>query len=122
MYMDVNTQKICTRCEQHQTVQQSFKVAHSNNLSTQYLKDIPADIATTDSLCPSCRTHFKQLMSTSQCCHFPKTKEDFSEGIHYYIEDNQWIFTELYHYLRGYCCKNACRHCIYGYNKYTFKN
>ncbi|WP_323756859.1 DUF5522 domain-containing protein [Roseivirga sp.] len=27
------------------------------------------------------------------------------------------VFTEKYHLKRGYCCKNGCRHCPYGYKK-----
>ncbi len=43
--------------------------------------------------------------------------EDLTEGVHYYIENGMWVFTELYHYQRGYCCQSGCRHCIYGYDK-----
>ncbi|MCU0324132.1 MAG: DUF5522 domain-containing protein [Spirosomaceae bacterium] len=25
------------------------------------------------------------------------------------------VFTEKYHKKRGYCCKNGCRHCPYGF-------
>jgi uncharacterized protein (TIGR00290 family) len=27
------------------------------------------------------------------------------------------VFTEAYHLKRGYCCKNRCRHCPYGFGK-----
>ena len=27
------------------------------------------------------------------------------------------VFTEVYHLKRGYCCKNGCRHCPYGFVK-----
>jgi hypothetical protein len=37
--------------------------------------------------------------------------EDF-----YYSEEGFKVFTEKYHLKRGYCCKNNCRHCPYGYN------
>lgn len=36
--------------------------------------------------------------------------EDF-----YYSEQGFIIFTEAYHLKRGYCCKNLCKHCPYGY-------
>ena len=26
------------------------------------------------------------------------------------------VFTEKYHLKRGYCCKNGCRHCPYGFH------
>lgn len=40
------------------------------------------------------------------------------EGIDYYInEDGNFVFTEAYHLKRGYCCKNKCLHCPWGYGK-----
>lgn len=27
------------------------------------------------------------------------------------------VFTAAYHLKRGYCCKNGCRHCPYGFKK-----
>lgn len=36
----------------------------------------------------------------------------------YYFSDEGYIvFTAAYHLRRGYCCKNGCRHCPYGYRK-----
>ena len=35
----------------------------------------------------------------------------------YYIENGYYVFTDSYHLKRGYCCKNGCRHCPYGYKK-----
>ena len=44
----------------------------------------------------------------------PKIVED----IDYYInEDGNLVFTSWYHLRRGYCCKNGCKHCPYGYIK-----
>ncbi len=40
------------------------------------------------------------------------------EGIDYYInEQGFFVFTEKYHLDRGYCCKNGCKHCPYGFIK-----
>jgi len=33
--------------------------------------------------------------------------------VHYYLEDGRVVFTEEYHFARGYCCGNKCRHCPY---------
>jgi|GEM_PF-1464780 hypothetical protein len=34
------------------------------------------------------------------------------ENIDYYInEDGNFVFTEVYHLKRGYCCQNKCKHC-----------
>jgi hypothetical protein len=46
------------------------------------------------------------------------SRDELIEGIHYYInEQGYFVFTELYHKLRGYCCENGCRHCPYGFKK-----
>ncbi|NUM49529.1 MAG: hypothetical protein HUU48_00315 [Flavobacteriales bacterium] len=39
------------------------------------------------------------------------SKEDF-----YYSEEGYIVFTETYLQKRGYCCKNSCKHCPYGFN------
>jgi hypothetical protein len=35
---------------------------------------------------------------------------------YYLSEEGYKVFTEAYHLKRGYCCKNSCRHCPYGFN------
>ncbi|MFN8345071.1 MAG: DUF5522 domain-containing protein [Spirosomataceae bacterium] len=39
------------------------------------------------------------------------------EADDYYIEKETGflVFTTQYHLKRGYCCKNGCRHCPYGF-------
>jgi hypothetical protein len=40
------------------------------------------------------------------------------EGIDFYLNDEGFIvFTETYHNKRGYCCKNKCKHCPWGFGK-----
>ena len=34
----------------------------------------------------------------------------------YYSEDGYIVFTAKYLLKRGYCCKNNCKHCPFGYN------
>jgi len=41
-------------------------------------------------------------------------KEDF-----YLNEQGFMVFTEAYHLKRGYCCKNGCKHCPYGFLKHS---
>lgn len=48
---------------------------------------------------------------------FPLKPSDLREGVHYYLVSGKWVFTEFYHFLRGHCCKNGCRHCVYGHKK-----
>lgn len=40
------------------------------------------------------------------------------EGVDFYLnEDGFMVFTETYHKKRGYCCRNKCKHCPWGYGK-----
>lgn len=49
--------------------------------------------------------------------NLPKlTPEDF-----YVNKQGYRVFTAKYHLKRGYCCKNGCKHCPYGYDKNTGK-
>ena len=42
------------------------------------------------------------------------------EGEDFYLTPEGYkCFTEKHHLKRGYCCKNGCRHCPYGFNKKT---
>jgi len=43
----------------------------------------------------------------------------FEEGDFYINEEGFRVFTEQYLLKRGYCCKNGCKHCPYGYDKKT---
>jgi hypothetical protein len=45
-----------------------------------------------------------------------ESKKD-KENELYYMENGLIVFTEAYHLKRGYCCKNGCRHCPYGFRK-----
>lgn len=40
--------------------------------------------------------------------------EDF-----YFSKEGYKVFTEKYLLKRGYCCKNNCKHCPYGYDPLT---
>jgi len=70
-----------------------------------------------DCLCKNCLTKIDNTIKLSKLYHFPVQKEMFVEGLHYYKENGDWVFTELYHLLRGYCCRSGCRHCVYGYQQ-----
>lgn len=40
----------------------------------------------------------------------------FEKNVHYYLDGDRVVFTEIYHLERGYCCgsaKGGCRHCPY---------
>ena len=43
----------------------------------------------------------------------------FEEGDFYFNEQGYRVFTEQYHLKRGYCRKNGCKHCPFGFDKNT---
>jgi hypothetical protein len=47
---------------------------------------------------------------------FPN-QSNLSPEDYYASGEGYIIFTEKYHLKRGYCCKNICKHCPFGYNK-----
>ena len=49
----------------------------------------------------------------------PKKKKlpGLADDDYYYTAEGFVVFTASYHNKRGYCCKNGCRHCPYGFKK-----
>lgn len=68
-------------------------------------------------LCAHCLSDLEKLMRKSQEIPFPSGKQQVIEGVHYYREKGCWVFTELYSLQRGYCCKQGCRHCAWGFKR-----
>ena len=48
-------------------------------------------------------------------------KKNLDPSEFYLSPEGYIIYTEKYHLKRGYCCKNGCKHCPFGYNKKTGK-
>ena len=70
-----------------------------------------------DCLCKNCLHQINEKMQ--MIAKLPTLKSlnnNLTEHLHYYQQGNLFVFTETYHLLRGYCCRNGCRHCPYGYN------
>jgi len=40
-------------------------------------------------------------------------KQPLVEGVDFYWEGDKFVFSEVYHLKRGYCCNSKCRHCPY---------
>lgn len=70
-----------------------------------------------DCLCNTCLQTINKKVTSAKNYSFPSQKDEFVEGVHFYKEGNMWVFTEIYHLLKGSCCGNGCRHCVYGYIK-----
>jgi hypothetical protein len=68
-----------------------------------------------DCLCNDCLNKIVADLNEFKTYILPIMKDDFVEGLHFYREGNKWVFTELYHLLKGSCCGNDCRHCVYGF-------
>lgn len=43
-------------------------------------------------------------------------KQEQTEKYYYINAQGYKVFTEAYHLKRGFCCKNGCKHCPYGYD------
>lgn len=69
-----------------------------------------------DCLCENCLTLLNQKWVALEKETFPDS-HNLRENFHYYMENGFWVFTENYHFLRGYCCRSGCRHCVYGFKK-----
>lgn len=114
--MLINKSKSCPRCKDY------FK-CKADDINNCHCSKINLSIQTKeflsktsyDCLCNSCLNEINNLVSISDKYNFPISSEQLIEGIHYYKENNFWVFTELYHIIRGSCCKNNCRHCAYGF-------
>lgn len=73
-------------------------------------------------LCPTClaktlrvriRDHFARL-DRAECLALAAPYRDqkpLIEHLDYTVENGYWVFTEWFHWKRGHCCGNGCRHC-----------
>lgn len=70
-------------------------------------------------LCNNCLEKFEKMAEFSKDNVLPLRRSQMIESTHYYMENDYFVFTELYHFLKGQCCGNSCRHCVYGFkNRY----
>lgn len=80
-----------------------------------------------DCLCPACLkaatikkiNEYVESLTPEEALNnkakdLPKTG-DLVQDIDYYMNDGLLVFTSWYHLKRGYCCRNGCRHCPYGF-------
>jgi hypothetical protein len=114
--MEKHEQKVCPKCHSPFTCKMGDIV--NCQCSTITLGNETKNFLSKtsyDCLCKNCLAKIDNTIKLSKQYHFPVQKEMLVEGLHYYKENGYWVFTELYHLLRGYCCKSGCRHCVYGY-------
>lgn len=68
-------------------------------------------------LCNGCLEKLNYFETLDKEYKHPTIPAEFVPHIHYYIENGFWVFTEFFHYQKGKCCQNGCRHCAYGFKK-----
>lgn len=61
----------------------------------------------------------KNSMQASENSSYNK---GFKPDEYYYDEHGRIVMTEIFHLRKGYCCKNGCKHCPYGFNKEKNEN
>ena len=67
-----------------------------------------------DCLCNSCLKELESLLNKINEDEQHVSNKELVKGVHFYIDQGQYVFTEYYHIQRGSCCENQCRHCAYG--------
>ena len=65
-------------------------------------------------LCLNCLIELVEIDRIAEVVPFPADNKNLVRKYHYYMDAGRFVFTELYHYQKGYCCGNKCRHCVYG--------
>lgn len=109
--------KICSRCKsEFECHSNAIEFCNCTNITLSeetlhYLKKTSYDC-----LCTNCLEEIEQYKKLKNEFPFPQHPSQYKEGVHYYLEGQYWVFTNFYHYLKGSCCKNNCRHCAYGYS------
>lgn len=68
-----------------------------------------------DCLCNQCLAELDRLVEKAQKLPFPRRPRELVEGLHFYMENGMFVFTEFYHIQKGNCCRSGCRHCAYGF-------
>lgn len=116
--MDKNEDRYCSKCNKIFTCKVE-DIAKCQCTEVEISESTAEFLDNTfyDCLCKYCLEKLNEDIKSSKQFQFPTQKEMFVEGLHYYKENGNWVFTELYHLLRGYCCQSGCRHCVYGFKK-----
>lgn len=112
-----NNTKCCGRCKlAFQCLSENSTACACNKV--KLAKDTIAFLKATkyDCLCNDCLVQLDVMIEKTKHYNFPEIPNKMIEHIHYYVDNGYFVFTELYHILRGTCCQSGCRHCAYGYN------
>jgi hypothetical protein len=116
--MDKHEEKYCPKCN-NAFICKMGNIANCQCNTVEITKATNDFLSHTyfDCLCKDCLAKINHDVHLAKGYQFPTQKEMLIEGLHYYKEGNNLVFTELYHLLRNYCCKSNCRHCVYGFKE-----
>jgi Family of unknown function (DUF5522) len=106
--MKTMSENNCSRC--------AYAISDSHKMPIEALQSFLKKTSF-ENLCNNCTLSLENLMARVAKNPFPAKGMPMIENVHYYMENGFWVFTELYHASRGFCCKNGCRHCAYGFKK-----
>ena len=114
-----STKEICPRCKKSLVCQANAieQCPCSKVQLSAKTREFLSKTAYHECLCPNCLQDLEKQVALAKQTPFPTTSHEFIEGVHYYKQGGFWVFTELYHIARGYCCQNGCKHCAYGFRK-----
>lgn len=72
-------------------------------------------------LCQACLLGLDRMVAYADQQPIPVSHGDFEEGVHFTREKGLWVFSELYHIMKGYCCRSGCKNCAYGFVRNSHK-
>ena len=107
------TPKVCPRCKDELSCSSqnilacectSIKLSENTN---EFLRKTNYDC-----LCNSCLVDLNNKTAYISALGL---SEELIENRDFYYENGFVVFTELYHMIKGKCCKSNCRHCAYGF-------
>ena len=112
------SEKVCPRCKKEFECN-SKDIAKCNCNTLTLSNNLKYFLSKTsyECLCNQCLDELEVLTKESKMENFPLKRTDYTEGKHFYIENELFVFTEYFHMVKGECCRNNCRHCAYGYNQ-----
>lgn len=104
----------CPRCSSTMTCRRD-EIRSCDCNKIELSKDTLTFLASTEwvCLCNDCLQYFENLVVSCRLLAPVTSSTTVREGIHYKISGGLWVFTDTYHYLRGYCCRSRCKHCVY---------
>jgi hypothetical protein len=89
-----------------------FRLTKTKNTTYPFLPEQPSKFPQIHKAIPDAYAIFAR-MNTGDYFSNP----GLEEGDYYLSPEGYKVFTEQYHLKRGYCCKNGCKHCPYGFKK-----